>query len=537
MQRTLAWSILAALSVCVAYLVLFAPDYFEDNRYNLGVARRSALPGAQHLLETSLTHLYYEALPTLRPEDWHRGLSILLLSVWARLFAGSEAWMRVPHLLWVAAWLIVQALLLRLAAPKASLEWMLIGCLSFLLVFEDWSKAFRRAFLDDVPATVFALAGVYIFARAGVTRRSAVLLGILWGLAAFCKDALLLTGAIGVALLGFGQRSGERRTEPGRFSAAAGLFCAAFALTLLPRFLWSFADYGTFLQNPIRHWFVAHYFGKAYPSPEHFPYFLTGDTKYLSRVEMAGGLWRASWYLLKGPVFETFLVLLGFVAVWSGLAVAWLLSRRVGVPWQPVHGRILGAFAVWLGVFALFFGLGFGESRQMRYWLVPITLACVLIVARLAELLPALVAPRSRRAIFWLLVPALLLLIVNIRTVRSLLVATPDAPLSDEMSRAVSARVGSGESVVMENRPGILYWSNHPEKHVVAFPSRLFLSIGPEQTRRFLDLYEARYVVCDANSRGLPILEGLGFSESLRSNNEVLLEDHSVPARPSAERR
>jgi hypothetical protein len=541
MQRSLAWSILAALLVCVSSLVLFAPDYFEDNRYNLGVARRSALPGAQHLLETSLNHLYFEALPTVRAEDWHRGLSVLLLSFWARRFADSEAWMRVPHLLWVAAWLTVQALLLRLAAPKASLGWMLIGCLSFLLAFEGRTIALRRAFLDDVPATVFALAGVYFFARAGVTRRSAALLGTLWGMAAFCKDALLLTGPIGVALLAFGQRSGARRAEPGSFPAAAGLFCAAFALTLLPRFLWSFVDHGRFLQNPAPHWIVAHYFGRAYPSPEHFPYFLTGDTRYLSRVEMAGGPWRALSLLVHGPMRETFFVVLSLAAVWSGLAVTWLLSRRAGIPWRPVHARILGAFAVWLGFFALFFGLGFGEARQIRYWLVPITLAGVLIVARLAETLPALGVPRGRRTIAWLLVSAVLLLIVNAGTVRKVLerglIVTPDPPVTEAMSRAVSERVASSGSVIMEVRPGIFYWSNHPEDRVVAFPLGLFRKIGPEQTRRFLDQFEARFVVCDADGPGRRILEDLGFSESLRSNNEVLLEDHSDRAEPSAARR
>lgn len=90
---------LKGLVVCLALLcvsiILFAPDNFLDNRYNLGVARRSALPIAQHILETSMTFMHYEFYPTPRPEDWHRGLSVLALSWWARLFGGNETLMRV----------------------------------------------------------------------------------------------------------------------------------------------------------------------------------------------------------------------------------------------------------------------------------------------------------------------------------------------------------------------------------------------------------------------------------------------------------
>lgn len=49
--------LLVVLLLGAAGLALFAPDAFDDNRYNLGVARRSALPGARYLLETSLSHL------------------------------------------------------------------------------------------------------------------------------------------------------------------------------------------------------------------------------------------------------------------------------------------------------------------------------------------------------------------------------------------------------------------------------------------------------------------------------------------------
>jgi hypothetical protein len=105
------------------------------------------------------------------------------------------------------------------------------------------------------------------------------------------------------------------------------------------------------------------------------------------------------------------------------------------------------------------------------------------------------------------------------------------------MSRAVHARLGNGESVVIEVKPGIFYWSNHPENRVVAFPCKLFRSIGHEKARRFLDLYEVRYVVCDAGSLGYRALEDLGSSEILRVNDEALLDVHPDRAEPSAERR
>src|SRR5438046_8856035 len=106
-----AWGLLAIL---ILYGTLLAPSYYEDNRYNLGLVRRSALPTSQHLLETSLAHLYVLPYPLPRAEDWHLSLPLILLTGWTKLIGPSREWaLRIPHLFWVCAWLFLAVQLLR----------------------------------------------------------------------------------------------------------------------------------------------------------------------------------------------------------------------------------------------------------------------------------------------------------------------------------------------------------------------------------------------------------------------------------------
>ena len=84
-----AWGLLAIL---ILYGTLLAPSYYEDNRYNLGLVRRSALPTSQHLLETSLAHLYFQPYPLPRAEDWHLSLPLILLTGWTKLIGPSREW-------------------------------------------------------------------------------------------------------------------------------------------------------------------------------------------------------------------------------------------------------------------------------------------------------------------------------------------------------------------------------------------------------------------------------------------------------------
>lgn len=524
----LALLALSALLAVAVSLVLFAPDYFEDNRYNLGVARRSALPGSSHLLETSLSHLFFEAYPMVRAEDWHRGLSVLVLSLWARFAGASETWMRLPHVFWFLAWVGLQALFLRKARPESSQPAMLAGCVAFFLLYEDHAGILRRAFTDDLPAAVFALAGMFLHLRDDEsTPRSAACMGALLGVAALCKDAFLLMGVVGGELILFTWWSGGHRRSP---IAALLAYGAAFALLVSPRFLWSFVDHGAFVKNPIQHWMVAHFYGTAYLDAEHYPYFLFGKTPYLSRVEMAGGPWEAFFLTLDRPLRETFDVLWSFAFLWIGFALVWVLSRHLGVARSRFDTRILAAFLCTLVTFALFFGVGFGESLQIRYWILPLTLGVVWIIAWFAALLPrakerfGTAATIVASAMAALLLPLLIDSAFYRTASEGRWLASPEAPLSHEAMEALHERAAGGGAAVLEIPAAIYYWSEHPEDLVVAFPSRLYRVIGEEPSSRFVRQYDIRYALVPNGGIGNDTLRRIGFAARMGNDREVLLE-------------
>ena len=122
-SRVLPWLVLAGLAAYIAGMALFFPDFFEDNRYNLGVVRRSVLPQARSFLESSCITIHFQKLPIPRVEDWHRGLSMILLVLFARAVGpGSETLLRVPHLVWLGAWIALALLIFRRLQARGELN-------------------------------------------------------------------------------------------------------------------------------------------------------------------------------------------------------------------------------------------------------------------------------------------------------------------------------------------------------------------------------------------------------------------------------
>jgi hypothetical protein len=436
--------------------------------------------------------------------------------------------MRVPHLLWVSAWVVLIALFLRILRLEGSLAWMLAATLFLLLVFEGRAHVLRRAFTDDVPAAVFALAGMYAFVRAErVTPSTSAAVGVCFALAAFCKDALLMFAFVGPVLVAqqVWRAGGPQRWRQSMYFA--GVCLLAFALVITPRFVWSMADFGTLLANPIQYWMIAHFYGTGYFAPEHYPYFLSGNTQYTSRVAMAGGVSEAIALTVTGPLWQTFRVLLSFGFLWVGLAVLWFTSRRLSLPWHATHRRLLIAFVVSTVAFSVLFGLGLGDAEQIRYWLVPVTLGLLLIVAQASSVLAEVSRRSGARMASLCGCLAVLLVAAMIEPVELTPVVEPrndysTPPLSTEIMREVDGRLRDGDAVLMDIPEGIYFWSMYPEARVVTYLAKWLRQSGPLATAPLIAHYNVQYAVYRADSPGVTILREIGFDQIATTRDEIL---------------
>jgi hypothetical protein len=329
--RWLPLTAIVLIVIFVAKSALFAPSYFADDRYNLGVVRRSVLPGARYALESSLVHVFFEPYSLPRPEDWHRSLPLLLLTVWARV-VGSEndLLLRVPHLLWILAWLYLSFRLLaalqrtsRVGSAETPalrlVSWPSI-MLSSALVLNAWAmNMLRRAYLDDFPATVCVLAAVLLLIEG---RRSSMLqvsaAGGLCGMSFLMKDFSLIWGPIGLAVvvaLGLG---GQGQLAFKEVVSRLRAFGAGYATLVAPKMIWSWIELGGALENPVRYWLLAKYFGTR-PIDSHYPFFLYHDPSYSSRVALSGGMVPAVMNFRR-PLTGLLLTLGALSFVWLWLA-------------------------------------------------------------------------------------------------------------------------------------------------------------------------------------------------------------------------
>ena len=320
----------AGLGGVVVYHACFSPSYFEDDRYNLGVALRSSLPISRYFLETSAVPVFFEPYPIPGPAAGHRGLSIIVLKFWTWLTGAKDGfYMRIPHVVWVALWLVLSAKLLlrllknepskRIPATGDASHWASLG-LAVLLVSSPWGLTeLCRAFLDDVPSVVFIVLGWMVVAARPEHPLRLFVGGACLGMAYCTKDFAIIWLPISLCALTvysiFYPKAMPIRSLI-RDLTAVVLGCG---VVCLPRLLWDLHDFGTVFENPLRHWIRARYFGPVGGHADSFRFFFLYDDKsYTSAIAMSGGLAKAFARLLERAVPETLLALgqLGFAWIW-----------------------------------------------------------------------------------------------------------------------------------------------------------------------------------------------------------------------------
>lgn len=478
-----------------AYNALVAHTGFIDNLYNLGLIRHSAAtaPFAHPLLETSQVNMFFDFRPLPHAERWHRGAAGLL-SAWLGALSGntSDWFLRLPHWLWLLAWLALSGeLAYRVGdpAPGRTRVWPLTAA---ALVLTPWSLDLQQdAFVDDVPALVCALAALLALSR----RRSvgaAAAAGALLGLAALMKDFYLLWGGLGGALVVGLSVWGAGRRAWRAHAAQAAAFSAGFGLLLAVKFGWAWHDFGRILDNPVTHYLRAGFFGRP-PVDGLYPFFiLAPDVAYQSRLALAGGVGPA----LRALVEPIVLVgggiqLLAFAAIWL-LPLAW-----GGVPHRRRAGQVLlSALALSATGYALFFAAGLGQGNETRYWAVPVTVLVVLGSRATLGLAARGVLPPWRSAPGAAL--ALVFVLLYVQPARYVYNLRSAEPVHGAAVMAyVADRNPPDQAILTDTRGGALLYSRHPLEHIVAFPTYHLNSFTPDQAARLFDAYAIHWALLD----------------------------------------
>ncbi len=489
----------------VLRLALYQPDYFSDNQYNLGVALHSALPNTRWLLETTAVNFFFTQLDAPRPESWHRGLYILLLSGWARLVGShSELLLRLPHAAIVLGWLAAVAGLAGtlLKGPDAEgatwrrVLWVTAGFGVFALAFESRWWVLSRAWLDDLPATVCVVTGVAVIAAGELTRRRLLVGGACLGVAAFTKDLYLLWGPIAVATVLL-TSDGPGRDRVRR----AGWLALAFGFVLVPRFVWSTMDLGKPLANPIRSWMNLWMFGHQHGQDL---FFLTGDNAHTSPLAAAHGDWNALVYrFITRPFAATKQSLGEMWPAWALLAVGmWWSRRRVRLTRATrVALTFLGTSVMLQIVFCI---AGFAAADQLRYWSVPVTLAATLGLTQLMQ--PARKGAELRSGGYRVAAGTLTALLVLEAAatgwiLQSVIRRPPGPPMTAAAVRSAHRWIADGGAIVIGPGPADYYYRRHPQDTVVVVPPDLLASHRPDIIQRLTEIYDIRVVA--SHGRGL----------------------------------
>ena len=494
----------------VLYFGLFANSYFPDNCYNYALALRSASPQSTHFLETSLVYLFFERYPIPREEDWHRGLSVIVLKYWAQ-YTGPQGgrWMRVPHLLWIAFWVWGALKLLdRINGERAAL-WTR-ALLVFALLVGPWAfTVLGNSYLDDVPSAGFVLAGLLVLTKNLSSGKRVFAAGVLFGLAFLAKDFALLWLPILCASLAL--RSMLFKSGAGLRKAAEQVcfFGLGYALICTPRILWDIHSLGGVLANPIQYWIKGYYFGSREGCYSCFaPFFLFDDESYRSILALSGGLSGVLGNMLTRSIPDTAIafVLLGFAWVWLPTCF-FPASRTRGLSEAARFLRLTVVVA--LAAYAVFFGLGKGEAVQLRYWAALISLALVTGMHGLNLAVGESRMSRQRRAGTAFLVLAAFFLQMNPLSGDRSAYAEPF--LSQSLADTVSSTVSEDESAMFYLFPAFQYWSMKPQAQVVLFWPDCLMKLTDAQAEDLFTYYRVRTVCLTAEEGPRERLHHWGF--------------------------
>ena len=533
-QLILISCLLVIMGFYIVSTTLFLPSTFEDDRYNLGVALRSASPEAKSLLETSLTHWYFKFYPTPRPEDWHRGLSVLALSFWARLTGSNSVLMRIPHLLWVALWLCIACFLcLRLTKgtgkpfSRTTRLWITFCLLAFLTVNAPGLLVFSRAYLDDIPAAVIILLALFLLINVEVLSwRMVAIIGALCGLSFFVKNFYFIWGPIGVLLvvvLSIGKLNIKALLKALRLSA---VFTLAFFIVVIPKFVWNWHDFGELLEAPAR---CAIGVG-AYLAPEleDYPFFLDQkqpcDQLTMPADQTHVGISQTNLTFINAANIVQSIRFLAYTWLWIPPII---IARRHFQ--NPIHRKLLLCLFLSIATYMVAFKLGLSLPSETRYWLVPITLTMIAGIYGAFAMYRSVKRWRQAMAITFgfMIFAAGWSAVDQVATAFDLTPLTNYSMLTDRMASAVRPE----ESAMLQTRDAIYYWSLHPLSRVTSFEDDLIASMDASSIRRFMDAYNVQWALYTAPAASR--LEQLGFVEVSRGGGYRLLHRQPEPDNPA----
>jgi hypothetical protein len=518
--------LISVVLIVVIGIGLFSRSNYEDNLYNYAMVERSALPGNQHFLETSMVHVYFEQYQLPRAEDWHRGLSLILLTLWGRVVDPSnETLMRIPHVIWMLLWLGLAVKLLWMLdnsendETKRSRRLWSAFLLLFAISFSPLVSVMEQGFLDDIPTTacvlciVIWLVGWYKHNRLWTV----AIAGILTGVAFLTKDFGLIWFAIVGGWLFINLLAEQPQPFFKKFALMIAVFSISYAVIITPKLLWNLSELHGLLGQPATYMNSTRYFGEGI----HYLYFLYNDDTYQSRIKLLSGLHET--VLSAGSGFES------LSPVWL-----WLLFPSLGYwlkpRWSKTHQRLFIFLLLSLSAFVLFFTFGLGEASFARYWLVQFTIMIVFGINQGWVLVTNLIksAPIRGNALLNFAVIALPLifiyLFVWIKPINFINVLRTPAPLiSKQMADTIQNHLKSGEAVMMDTQIGAYYWTLEPSSNVVGVYQKdwpFFRSTA--DVKHFVDAYNVR-IARYSSENIINQLKELGFSEIAHDIDAVVL--------------
>lgn len=519
--------LLALISGYVFKHTLFHPNHLTDNLYNKGVILRSAATRPGTLLETSYMHWYFETSPIIRPEDWHRSLSLVIQRYFAQISHGNELVIRFPHLFWTLLWLSAAGgIYIKINRPTASRTHHLLfrGLILTIaiLVFNKWSaEILSGAYMDDVPGTAFVLLGILALMSPSLAFKNIAIAAMMFGLAFLAKDLNLIWGFIGfflvVIYLPFSPEGKNSRAILPKLIIYISILLLIYGIKIA----WNLHDLGTPLATSARTALNARLL-PTIQDGEHY-LFTIHDKKVPSYLEIAKTVgWSA---LLKSGVTNLLWFLIDqiytFALLVFGLAL-WLVEKKH----KLVNLFLLYTLTV-TGVFTIFFVFQLGETAQTRYWLAPFSMMVIAFVSLIMPT-PDAPSPLPLRAIKISMVLALCLF--AIRLVPGIIqeqnmVYSHARPYDEKTSEQVGQSIQPGEAILMHTNQGVLLWSKFPDWNVVAVKPKHLADLNEEQFKRMRDKYNITVAVFskDDNQDGLfDLLRKTGFKNLKETSSDVI---------------
>lgn len=516
--------------------------YFTDNLYNRALVARSAQSSGP-ALETGYKHWFFDGRPAVRPEDWHRGASLLAYAAVARQWPGlGGEFVRTAHAVMFTVWgLTIMALVHLLASRQTPVRPLPENTIPGLagLVFLGavtsmpfLSRVAMNTYLDDLPAALAVLTAcaLMLIPGGGPVRIAAA--GALAGAAFWMKDLylvwILCAPAVAWILI---PETGERFLSSRRRAAAAGLFTAAMLTVVASKLAWNMAELGASLPGQARMALNARLIANLPDAENQFFHHMAAlqpPTSYAAALfanDPAALLMRHALATLEALKDNGLIVLFLAITVSAVLAGGLNTTAR----------RVLTATLVFTAAFGVFFSAGLGEAGQLRYWLAPfggaLALATALVWQGLCAARNGLGPLAYRRLKAWLWAAlAVIAVPQGLLTLARTYGAEP--PFTDKFMEQTVRWARPGETILVQLHRGTYLWSR--------YPYLAFTGISAEATEA-ADCAVLHAVTREARARVAavayrPVTEKLktcGFRIIQQTDTEALLATPAAAARLS----